>query len=112
MKDGPMWEKFNFTSPYVHRIDSAKPRSDTILVDKWFKVHKFWYETLTNNLYDECSSKYDTDFYNRNKSNLLEEIVQNDLGSYQKLHLKNGSSFLKSFKNVFYSFCVLIAFLS
>ena len=102
MKDGPKWEKFSHASPKILRIDSSKPKSDLALISKWFKVHKFWYEVLTNTIYDECSSKYDSDFYGRtDNSHLLEDLIENSLTYYQKFYSKSDSNILNSCKQLF-----------
>ena len=32
--------------------------SDKTLITDWLVVHKFWYEILPNNLYEECLNEY------------------------------------------------------
>ena len=99
IKEGPLWEKFNHASPYVLRIDSDTPKSDKTLIEKWFKVHKFWYEDLPNDIYNYCSSIYDSDFYNESKNNTtvsIEHLLENNLSYYQKLDLVNRAFFLQN----------------
>jgi hypothetical protein len=52
------WIEFKKQNEFVLNINSSIPMSDKTLIADWLDVHKFWYEILPNNLYEECLNEY------------------------------------------------------
>ena len=85
--DDVKWIPFTKSFPNILKIDSDKPKNSTQLIESWLKKHEFWYETLTNEIFHECSEKYDK---NRAKHGTIEDMLKHDLGYFNSTYNCNS----------------------
>ena len=87
---------------------------DTILIEKWLKVHEFWYEILPNKLFDECSRMHDADLNSKKSSvnrHVFDSLLEKNIKYYKSLNPNNQNKSSTSKSNFSHLFFTIYLFL-